>query len=459
MGKSDTDDAADPLDPELVSSLPEEMSGLVPPLHGGVSGLLRRYRRLPRNVFAISFVSLLNDASSEIIYPLLPVFLSVTLGASPAIVGLIEGTAESISSLLKLFAGHFSDRLRKRKIFVVSGYALSSFARPLLAFAANWYQVLAIRVSDRVGKGVRSAPRDAMIADTVAVEERGLAFGLHRAMDHTGAVVGPLLGYLLVLVFAANRNAPSAADFNKIFLLASIPALAAVVVVALFVRESYKQDTGRDTALDLAPDIAPEESAPPLRFSLRGFDGNFKRFLVIVALFTLSNSSDAFLLLRAQSAGVSIAAIPLLWAMLHVSKVVSSLFGGHLSDTLGRRKLIVSGWVLYAAVYAGFAFVSNPISVWILFLIYGIYFGLAEGAEKALVADLVKPEQRGTAYGLYNLAFGITVLPASLLMGALWNWRGPETAFLVSAILGATAALLLMILVKTRRGYGQALES
>ncbi len=431
MGKSETDDATDSVDPDIE-----------PDKEGGISlPLWRRYRRLPRNVFAISLVSLLNDASSEIIYPLLPVFLSITLGASPGIIGLIEGAAESISSLLKLFAGHFSDRVGKRKIFVVFGYALSSFARPLLAFATNWYQVLAIRLTDRVGKGARSAPRDAMIADTVAIEERGLAFGFHRAMDHTGAVVGPLIGYLLIRLFAADRNAPTAGDFTKIFLLASIPALAAVLVVAFFVRESHK------------PKPAPAQDfivAPAGSLSLRGFDSNFKRFLVIVALFTLSNSSDAFLLLRAQSAGVSIAVIPLLWAMLHVSKVVSSLFGGHLSDRLGRRRLIVSGWILYAAVYAGFAFVSQQISVWILFLIYGIYFGLAEGAEKALVADLVKPEQLGTAYGLYNLAFGITVLPASLLMGVLWDWRGPETAFLVSAILGATAAVLLMTLVGTR---------
>jgi MFS family permease len=446
MGKSDTDDAADLLDPEMVPDLPEALPGLVPPLHGEMAGLWRRYRRLPRNVFAISFVSLLNDASSEIIYPLLPVFLSLTLGASPAIVGLIEGAAESISSLLKLFAGHFSDRLGKRKAFVVFGYALSSFTRPLLGFAANWYQVLAIRVGDRVGKGIRSAPRDAMIADTVAIEERGLAFGLHRAMDHTGAVVGPLLGYLLVLLFAANRNAPTASDFSKIFLLASVPALAAVLVVTFFVRESRKAHTVAATDI----------SAPPVHLSLRGFDSNFKRFLVLVALFTLSNSSDAFLLLRAQSAGVSIAAIPLLWAGLHVSKVVSSLFGGDLSDRLGRRRLIVSGWTLYAAVYAGFAFVSSPVSVWVLFLIYGIYFGLAEGAEKALVADLVKPAQRGTAYGLYNLAFGITVLPASLLMGALWYWRGPQTAFLVSAILGGSAAVLLLMLVRTRNATSRA---
>jgi MFS family permease len=433
MGETDTD-AADQFDARITPTKLDE----------GTPGLWRRYRRLPRNVFAISLVSLLNDASSEIIYPLLPIFLSLTLGASPGIVGVVEGAAESISSLLKLFAGYFSDRRGKRKGFVVLGYSLASFARPLLAFATSWYQVLAIRLTDRVGKGIRSAPRDAMIADTVAVEERGLAFGFHRAMDHTGAVVGPLIGYLLLALFAANRNAPTAADFTKIFLLASIPALAAVVVVTLFVRESPRIETFNESAM-----------LPPSSLSLRGFDNNFKRFLLIIALFTLSNSSDAFLLLRAQSAGVSIASIPLLWATLHVVKVLSSLVGGDLSDRLGRRRLIVSGWILYAAVYAGFSFVSNKISVWILFLIYGIYFGLAEGAEKALVADLVRPEQRGTAYGLYNLAFGITVLPASLLMGALWSWRGPAVAFLVSAALGGSAAVLLLLLVKQPNSHKQ----
>ena len=427
MGETDTD-AADQFDARISPAKLDE----------GIPGLWGRYRRLPRNVFAISLVSLLNDASSEIIYPLLPVFLSLTLGASPGIIGLIEGAAESISSLLKLFAGYFSDRSGKRKGLVVLGYSLASVARPLLAFATSWYQVLAIRLTDRVGKGIRGAPRDAMIADTVAIEERGLAFGFHRAMDHTGAVVGPLIGYLLVMLLAADRNAPKARDFSKIFLFASIPALAAVLVALFFVRESPRK----------AESNAVEVPKPP-QFSLRGFDSNFKRFLVIIALFTLSNSSDAFLLLRAQTAGVSVAMIPLLWAMLHVSKVLSSLYGGDLSDRLGRRRLIVSGWLLYAAVYAGFAFVAEQISVWILFLIYGLYFGLAEGAEKALVADLVKPEQRGMAYGLYNLAFGITVLPASLLMGALWTWWGPVAAFLVSAALGGTAALLMLMLVKT----------
>ena len=200
-------------------------------------------------------------------------------------------------------------------------------------------------------------------------------------------------------------------------------------------------------------------AARPVRFSLRGFDGNFKRFLFILALFTLSNSSDFFLILRAQTTGVSAPHTLLLWAAFHIVKVLSSIFGGDLSDRLGRRRLIVSGWILYAAVYAGFAFVTNEVSVWILFLIYGIYFGLSEGAEKALVADLVPAEKRGTAFGLYNLAFGITVLPASLLMGALWDWRGPQTAFIVSALLGASAALLLLLLVKTRPNAQQPVLS
>ena len=435
MSKSDRDHATDPHHPETFTSLP-----------GGIFGLWARYRRLPRNVFAISLVSLLNDVSSEIIYPLLPFFLNNTLGVSPRVLGSIEGTAESVSSLLKLFAGHFSDRLGKRKVFVVFGYVLSSFARPLLALTTGWHQVMAIRLADRVGKGIRTAPRDAMIADTVAVKERGLAFGFHRAMDHAGAVIGPLVGYLLVLLFAADRNALTATDFTRLFLLASIPSLGAVLVVSFLVREANKPK--RTPAAK--PDIAENDTAAPMRLSLRGFDANFKGFLVIIALFTLSNSSDFFLLLRAQDAGVSVLNTTLLWAALHASKVLSSIFGGDLSDRLGRKRLIVSGWILYAAVYAAFAFVSNPVSAWILFLIYGIYFGLAEGAEKALVADLVSPEQRGTAYGLYNLAFGITVLPASLLMGALWGWRGPKTAFLVSATLGATAALLLSMFVRTR---------
>lgn len=327
---------------------------------------------------------------------------------------------------MKLFAGNISDRLGKRKFLVVGGYALAALTRPLLAFAGSWQQVLAIRLGDRVGKGVRTAPRDAMIADSVGIEHRGLAFGFHRAMDHCGAVIGPLIGYLLVLLLGTN--------FPRIFLIASIPAFIAVVVAIFVMRESPVQTM----------------TTRPVRLSIRGFDTNFKRFLLILALFTFSNSSDSFLILRAMDSGVALAVIPLLWAAHHASKVISSLLGGDLSDRLGRKRLIVSGWVLYAAVYAGFAFVDNAWSVWVLFLIYGIYFGLVEGAEKALVADLVRPEQRGTAYGLYNLAFGITVFPASLLMGMIWDWKGPATAFLVNAIMGASAAILLLLFVQRR---------
>ena len=419
---------------------PDQFDASISPakLDEGFPGLWRRYRKLPRNVFAISLVSLLNDVTSEIIYPLLPIFLTSTLGASAKAVGIIEGSAESISSLLKLFAGYLSDRLQKRKVLVVTGYVVAAFARPLLAFATTWQQVLAIRLTDRVGKGVRTAPRDAMIADAVVPQQRGIAFGFHRAMDHGGAVIGPLIGYVLVFFLATNASSPQAGEFTQIFLIASIPAFAAVAVAIFFMRESK------------VPKDAPLDTP---KLSLKGFDGNFKRFLLVLALFTLSNSSDSFLILRARDAGVSVAVIPLLWAAHHGSKVLSSLWGGDLSDRLGRKRLIVSGWILYAAVYAGFAFATTGISMWALFLIYGIYFGLAEGAEKALVADLVRPEQRGTAYGLYNLALGLTVLPASLLMGTIWDWKGPTTAFLVSASLGTLAAILLLILVRTHTGH------
>ena len=261
-------------------------------------------------------------------------------------------------------------------------------------------------------------------------------------MDHAGAIIGPLLGYAILVWVATDKNSPTSTDYQKIFLIASVPALAAVLVAAFFVRETR--------AAHRAPVIELNGIKPP-RLSLRGFDGNFKRFLLILVLFTLSNSSDLFLLRRAQDAGVSVATIPLLWAALHGIKVLSSLVGGDLSDRLGRKTLIASGWLLYAAVYAGFAFVSSVGAAWALFLVYGIYFGLAEGAEKALVADLVRAEQRGTAYGLYNLAFSIAVFPASLLIGVMWAWAGAQTAFLVSAGLSTIAAVLLLTLTQVRK--------
>lgn len=390
----------------------------------------RRYSGLGPNVFALSFVSLLNDTSSEIIYPLLPAFLFLTLGASPFFIGLIEGFAESAASILKLFSGYLSDRFHKRKLPVFLGYALAAVVRPLLALANTWPQVLAVRVTDRAGKGIRGAPRDALLAASVPREKRGLAFGFNRAADHLGAVIGPLVAFGLLWYLAADPDAPTARDYQQVFLFASVPVILGLFLIIFFVHEETKP-------------VREFEAVPP-KFSLRGFDGNFKRFLVVIALFTLSNSTDAFLLLRAQQAGIPPPVLPILWMVLHFSKVVTSLIGGDLSDKIGRKKLIVSGWIVYALVYAGFAFVDASWQAWALFVAYGAYFGLTEGAEKALVADLVPDEKRGTAYGLYNLAFGITVFPASLLFGALWSGFGAATAFIVSAFISVVAALAML---------------
>lgn len=382
---------------------------------------------MPRNVVALSAVSLLNDTSSEIIYPLLPAFLALSLGASPAIIGIIEGFAESIASLLKLFSGWLSDKFNTRKLPVLVGYALAAFTRPVLGFVTSWPQVLSVRTIDRVGKGIRGAPRDALLADSVLPKERGFAFGFNRAADHLGAVFGPVVAFVLLWLFAANSQNPTIAEYQTVFLFASVPVVIGLFVIIFFVKEKQH----------------PHEHADPPDLSLKGFDGNFKRFLVVIALFTLSNSTDAFLLLRAADAGISPVMLPLLWMALHISKVVFSLIGGDLSDRLGRKILIIGGWLVYAAVYAGFAFVSSPWQAWVLFIIYGAYFGLTEGVEKAFVADMVPANRRGTAYGLYNLAFGITVFPASLLFGLVWTQLGPATAFLASACVSILAILLL----------------
>jgi MFS family permease len=398
-----------------------------------IKNYFARYQNLSGNVFALSLVSLLNDTSSEIIYPLLPAFLALTLGASPFYIGLIEGFAESVAALLKLFSGYLSDKFNQRKLPVFIGYALASLTRPLLAFATGWQQVLAVRVTDRVGKGIRGTPRDALLAESVAPEKRGLAFGFNRAADHLGAVLGPVCAFVLLYFLASNPDNPTAQDYRQIFLFASIPVVLGLFVIGIFVKETPHEE------------LAENGSMTPIKLSLREFDPNFKRFLAIIALFTLSNSTDAFLLLRAEQTGIPVAVLPLLWMALHFSKVVFSLVGGDLSDRIGRKKLIFTGWIVYALVYVGFAFVSEPWQAWALFIFYGIYFGFTEGVEKALVADLVgTPEKRGTAFGFYNLAFSIAVFPASILFGLLWDKFGASVAFLISASISVAAALLLL---------------
>ena len=374
---------------------------------------------IPPNVKALGMVSFFTDTSTEMIYPLLPLFLTRTLGASVAFVGLVEGVAESTASLLKLISGWLSDRLRKRKALVVWGYGLSSLTRPMMAMALLPAHVLGIRFLDRIGKGIRTSPRDALIADSTPVETRGAAFGFHRAMDHLGAVAGPLLAFLHLPMVAG--------DFRAVFWLAGLPAALCMVMVVARVRE-----------------IGPHGSTGRLPLlSLRPFDQKFKSFLCVVTLFTLGNSSDAFLLLRAKQLGVSEVTIPLLWAGLHVVKSVSSFGAGGLSDRIGRRGAIAAGWLVYAAVYAGFALARSPTQVWGLFLVYGLYFGLTEGVEKALVADLVPTQTRASAYGVYHTAIGVTALPASLLAGWLWQWFGAGIAFGAGAVLAVMAAVLL----------------
>ena len=376
------------------------------------------------NVLILGLVSLLTDVSSEMIYPLLPLFLTSVLGAGPAFLGVIEGVAESTAALLKLVSGIWSDRVRRRKRLVLGGYGLSALARPLVALATGPLAVLAIRFTDRIGKGVRTSPRDALIADSVAPQLRGRAYGFHRSMDHAGALLGPLLATALLATWTQN--------LRVIFALAAIPGFLAVLLIVLKVRE-----------------------AAPAEGFLRG-NGSFlrnlprgpmRRFLLILLLFTLGNSTDAFLLLRAGDLGVSAVAIPLLWAFFHVVKMASVYPFGALSDRLGRRGMILAGWGVYALAYLGFGRASSEWQIWALFAFYGLFYGLTEGTEKALLADMVPAEQRGSAFGWYHCAIGIGALPASLLFGWLWQQFGVAAAFDLGAGLAGLAALLLWLLV------------
>lgn len=397
------------------------------------STFVEKLKTLPRNVYALGLVSLLNDTATEIIYPLLPLYLTLVLGASPLALGIIEGAAEALSSFLKLLFGYFSDKFSNRKLPVLAGYCVSALIRPFLGYAVTWQQVLAMRVGDRFGKGIRSAPRDALIADAVTPEKRGLAFGIHRAADNIGAVFGPLIGFILISLIAVNREAPTADEYTKIFLWASVPAALSLLVIVFFVREIKSSKEQKES---LAPDYA---DAPKV-----WHDRNFRRYLLVIALFTLSNSSDAFLILRARDAGIEALQIPLVWLFHNLCKVVFSIYGGNLSDKIGRKKLIIAGWLIYAAVYVAFGFAAQAWQIWILFAVYGIYYGLTEGAEKALVADLVPSSMRGTAFGFYHFAIGATVFPASLIFGALWKFYGAPTAFFVSALVSLLSTAMFL---------------
>jgi MFS family permease len=383
--------------------------------------------RLGRNVVALGAVSFLTDVATEMTYPLIPVFLATVLGASATYVGTIEGAAETTAALLKWASGWWSDRVARRKPLVLAGYALASAVRPLIGVAQSAAQVLGIRVSDRVGKGIRTSPRDALIADSVDPAIRGRAFGFHNAADNLGAVLGPLIAF----AFLRWEGLP----LRTVFLLTAIPGALAVLTLIFGVRE--------------VPRTAPpkREGETGLKASL---GGRFWAYLGVLLLFTLGNSTDAFLLLRAGQLGVATSLIPILWALLNLVKAVSNTPGGILSDRIGRKPLIAAGWLVYAAVYFLFGRASQTWQAWALFAVYGVYFGLTEGVEKALVADLVPKNRRGAAFGWYNLAIGIGALPASLLFGALWDRWGSATAFNFGALLALAAAVGVIFVVPRR---------
>ncbi len=389
------------------------------------------WRALPRNVWIVTITSFLTDISSEMLANLLPLFLENVLGVKTSIIGLIEGVAETTASLLKIFSGWLSDRLGDRKWLTVTGYALSSISKPFLYVVTSWWGVLGVRFSDRVGKGIRTAPRDALIADTVAPERRGVAFGLHRAGDTAGAALGILIALIVVLIAQSSDVKLTRHTFQTVVLISIVPAFLAVAVLAFG-----------------AHNVPVTERRQPPRLTLRGLDRRFRLFLLAVVLFTLGNSADAFLILRAQDRGLSVAGILGMLLTFNLVYALISTPAGALSDRIGRRKIILGGWAAYAVLYLGFALAADAWQMWVLYALYGIYYGMTEGAAKALVADLVKPEERGTAYGVYAAAVGIMALPASLIAGILWQgafgWDGfgASAPFLFGAILAAAAVTL-----------------
>jgi MFS family permease len=386
-------------------------------------------RSLPRAVVLLGLTAFFTDASGEMIFSLLPVFLADVLHASPGYLGLVEGAADSVASLLKLASGRLADRLPRRKPLVLAGYGLASTVRPLMAIATAPWHVLAVRVSDRVGKGVRGAPRDALIAD-VSEKNPGRAFGFHRAMDHAGAIVGPLM--------AVGFTAGLGLGMRTVFWIGVVPGAIATLLV-LLVREPPRAGAGASASAGAGAGASASAGAGA---GAPALPKRLVAYFALLLLFSLGNSSDAFLLLRGHDFGIS---APLLWTAFHVSKLVSSLLGGDASDRVPRARLILVGWALYAAVYVGFAFATTAWHIWALFIVYGCYYGLTEPAEKALVKDLAPAASRGRAYGWYNFVIGVSALPAGLGTGALWNRFGAPAALGACAGLAGLAAILLVV--------------
>ncbi len=395
--------------------------------------MFRRPKGITTNVIILGFVSLLTDMSSDMVYPLLPLFLTVHLGASVVFVGLIEGFAESTAAFFMLIAGTMADRMKDRSRLVLAGYGLSSISKPLIALAQSPLMVLFVRFADRMGKGVRGSPRDALIADSTESHHRGKAYGLHRSMDHAGAVIGPLIATLLLATFVK--------DLRVLFWIATIPGVLAVALIIWKVRE-------------VAPD-RQTMAAQPFRFRLP--KGKLRIFLGIYLLFILSASSDAFILLKAGELGVPQKHLPMLWLIFNLCKALLTYPLGALSDQLGRRRSILFGWIIYSLVYLGFGFASQLWQIWVLFFGYGLFYAFTEGGERALISDYADPAERGQAFGWYYFIIGLGSLPASFLFGAIWYAGGSQLAFCVSAVISLAAALGLFLFLQkypsTRRSH------
>ena len=391
-------------------------------------------RALSRNVLVLGLVSFFTDISSDMTLTLVPLFLANSLGVGPAAIGLIEGIAETTASLTKIFSGWASDRWGKRKAPALLGYGLSALAKPFLYFAQSWGFVLGVRLVDRLGKGIRTAPRDALIADSSRRQRRGLSFGFHRAADSAGASLGLAIAAWVVYGWQGEQLLLQRDTFQTLVLLGIAPAVVALMLLALFVRD---------------PHAKPGSGQSVRASSFRHLGGRFNSYLGIVVLFTLGNSSDAFLILRAQTLGLSVFQVLLILVCFNLIYALVATPAGGLSDRLGRPKLLLAGWLAYGAIYLGFALAGAGWQVWLLFGLYGAYHGVAEGISRALVADVAPPQLRGTAYGLYNGAVGLAALPASLIAGLLWQgvgpWPGlgPAAPFYFGSALAVLAAILL----------------
>ena len=398
---------------------------------------VRSTDRIPRPVWFLGFTSLFTDAATETIYPLLPVYLRQVLGASAVSLGIIEGVAEAVNSALKLVSGRLADRRAERRPIVIAGYTISSATRPLIALTTSWPQVLLIRALDRTGKGIRGAPRDAMLSRFATPTTRGRIFGFHQAMDHVGAIVGPLIATVF-LFFLPNR-------YRLLFALTAIPGALAVAML-FFVKERSQVPTpNAQLPTPGARSPKPEAQSPgPEADHHRPLPRSLYAVLTVILIFSFGNSADAFLLLRLTDALGTATYIPLLWAAIHVVKASLSTWGGGLSDRIGRKPVIVVGWIVYALVYLGFALSTGARAFIAWFLVYGVYFALAEGTEKALVADLTPSTRQGTAFGFYNAALGVGTLVASVVFGYLYDRFGAPTAFTAGASLAALAAVLLL---------------